>query len=277
MHILLTTFGFLLIFALATTGQFRRLISLSIVEKAYQAHYDAAKETLAKVSLRRAQKNFRSYSPTNNTSPERHNLVSTLQIYCLVSPATTASADNKKRSVNLILRRLMSTLYGTQPFFIEAKEKNQRLEDDILNKLFEKAEELQVYKERNLANIELGDDQLQLVLYKMLKGSCDEGEADINAGNYPSLFEFISINRGQSKPLSIYLAGEPLLHAVFQNPTVVNQILKERISIHKTLKKDKNANKIALAQQFKDLFKNSLPPDIEPTLIDFNVSKTDPE
>lgn len=56
MHILMTTFGFLLIFALATTGQFRRLISLSIVEKAYQTHFDASKQDLEKISHRRAQK-----------------------------------------------------------------------------------------------------------------------------------------------------------------------------------------------------------------------------
>lgn len=203
--------------------------------------------------------------------------MSTLQIYCLVSPATTTSADNKKRSVSLLLKRLISTLYGNQPFFVEAKEKNYHIEDDLLNKLFEKADELQVYKERNLANIELGDDQLQLLLYKMLKGSCDQSESDTSTGSYPSLFDFISLNRGQSKPLSIYLADEPLLHAVFQNPAVVSQIVKERKSIHKILTTDKNANKIALAQQFKDQFKNSLPSDIEPTLIDFNVSKTDPD
>ncbi len=296
MYILITTLGFLLIFSLSVAAQFRYLVSMATVEKVYQAQYQSLQTELEKISKERAKTTFRRFknSKSDDDDPKKSKLVATLQLYPLITDATTEASDKKKKSLQLLLSRLIKALYGNQSFFIEAKKKNSRLEDDLLRLLFEKAEQSHINKEKNLANIDLGDEEMQQVLYKMLKGNRPDkvdtdqeenkeatadktSEPPLSPESYPSLFDYISLHRGQSKPLSIYLASPELLQAVFQNADIVNTILKDRENIYKTLKNDKNANKVILMDQFKLRFKDSIPSDIDPSLIDFGISKTKPK
>jgi hypothetical protein len=159
---------------------------------------------------------------------------------------------------------------------MEAKEKNPNLEDMLLKKIMEisrHAEKISFKKE--LADLDLGDPMLKDVFYKMLRGTRSKKNHD--AAGYPPLTDFITV-KNEKKQISVYLASQELLFVLFDSKDVVNLILDERKKIHTEVTRKKDGLDLgAAAEQLKSFCANKLSPDIDPELVSFNVSKSDPK
>lgn len=115
-------------------------------------------------------------------------------------------------------------------------------------------------KVEDLAEIDLGNEHLQIALVKMIQ----QGLTD--CGKNREIFDLSKTNR----PLSIYLAREPLLVAIYQDPHTVAQIVEFRRQIYKEI--NNGGDKKELSEQFKLQFGAGL----NESEISFQVSTTKP-
>ena len=78
--------------------------------------------------------------------------------------------------------------------------------------------------------------------------------------------------------MSVYLAPEELLLALFQDPQVVTKIKKRQEEIYEklTADKDKTLNEEQLAADLANEFQSQLPAGIDKNQIDFKVSRSNP-
>ena len=79
--------------------------------------------------------------------------------------------------------------------------------------------------------------------------------------------------------MSVYLAPEELLVALFQDPHIAAKILVKRKEIFAKLAADKEnkLNEEQLATDFATEFQSQVPAGIDKNLIDFKISRSDPD
>ena len=283
MALLMTTFGFLFIFFLYSTTQFSRLLEFSLTNEVYAEVYDEGEERIRKAVVTRANTNYyaaaKSYDeelepPEDDgveSAPQRQStprLSRKLHLPQLLSQQPAQPHDKTYEASLLLLQHLIRTLYDDAPFFKDAKVKHPKLEEELIHKVLLQVHEHKMKLAEHIANIDLKDEDLQVVLFKILAGS-KRGDEE---GGYPSLLQFISF---QSKPqaVAVYLAPREILLALFQDEQVVSDILTERNILHSMVKKE---NMSALEEQFKARFASKLPSYIEPNMVSFRVTKTKP-
>jgi hypothetical protein len=207
-----------------------------------------------------------------------------------------------------MLKKLIVNLYGEQDFFKDIEQKRPTFLNEILNRIESQADSLpaekKVKKAVDLANLDLGDEELNEVLYKMLKGAPvldlnakEESEAPTEAESeedkqgqdlaaaefqeykspkgYYSVLDYVTA----SKPykVRVYLASKEVLKTIFNEDSVVDSILKKRQEIYRMLKGDKNADVKLVGESFKRDFDPYRDPAFDDSVLDFAVSKTDPK
>lgn len=142
--------------------------------------------------------------------------------------------NSQERTLYSIAASLMKKLYGQCAFF----QKIPHAELLILDQLIAKKEETDKFEYPDeLANISIGDEQLQQIFCEMLKGGqTQEGTT------YPSLLLFITFDkdyfnktskslkelRGPRTRINFLFAPPPLLDAIFENKRVVDALLTMR-------------------------------------------------
>lgn len=220
----------------------------------------------------------------------------------------------EKERFLVLLKNLITSLYADQPFYREMQKQRPQFVDDVILALMRSVDSLPEAKRPkkavDLANIHLGDDQLNEVYYKMLHGAPskeiieaqpsallmqepiednehddDESDAAIaekeadehkSPKGYYSLLDFVTLD--PVKKVRIYLASPEVLEAIyFNNPDIVQEILRERRELYKeALGHDKEGIK-SLSETFKNRFNNREDPLVGESILDFTVSKTDPK
>src|SRR5690606_14974837 len=131
-------------------------------------------------------------------------------------------------------KNLMQSLYGSQPFFIDMAQKRPDFLNEILFALIRFSEEtdkkLNAQHAKEIATVDLGDDELNTVFRKMLRGSLldfEESGSNEAAAGYPSLIDFITILPNKHV-IRVFLASSEVLTALYGNRQVVGQIIEMR-------------------------------------------------
>lgn len=296
MHILLTTIAFLLLFTLFEVGELQKFKTAKTLDLSFtQVAIERYNELRIKLN-HRAHFEFRNMCPANEAeeldddedTPYTHRLSRFLSIYPIL-PQEHVHPNNEKFSKTSLklLSQLVETLYGHTTLFQEAHLHPAQLEE-VLQQFFSNAKfltERHLLKTKtDLANIEATNSTYQEFFYKIFKGNTPQkngrGEQALRTDNYDSLLNYISIS--PYPPLmSVYLAPKPLLIALFQNTKAVNEIIDERKRIYKALINENEGRdalqfRQKLTEEFRIKCVKLLPTDVDPALIDFNISKTYP-
>lgn len=211
--------------------------------------------------------------------------------------------EEQANNTKILLRSLLVQLYAKQPFVTNEIKKGsytdaENLFRDVVDAIALAGRNRALYSvdDKNLMTedqfFRLNIGALQPVFVNIVNGcSCrlegdaeqhskdsieeddEEGESESQNGviprNYCSLFTFA--NMQPYKPLSIYLAPEEVLMALYGNQQVVDEIIRARTIANKEYKKDKNPEAKAALERFKNI-----PAVIDSKFLDFNVTTTDP-
>lgn len=246
--------------------------------------------------------------PTNPSSG-----LSRISLLIFVDEKTHQTKQNELPEKTLLLKRLLDILYHDQKFYTEAIKKNQYIVDTFLERLYlvslSLPKEKKITKASDLANLDLGDPELNLFLYKILNGTIskedspgtptpsqtpiatlveDRGEDDDQEKEdpteeeyktptgYRSLLDFLTMKEGSK--IRIYLAPKELLIALFGDPGAVDAIIKTRNHLYKAITtggasamKPEDASK-----EFESLYQSRALPEYEKKNLDFKVTKTNP-
>ena len=123
---------------------------------------------------------------------------------------------------------------------------------------------------KNLAKLELGDEELQHFFYKILHGTQDSKLLD--QGGYPPFTKFIAKS---NKKLSVFLADSRLLLSFFPRDGV-NEIVNKRKELHSQVsRKNSPLEKDKATEELEALCARYLPLQYR-GLLDFRVTTTKP-
>lgn len=295
MHLLATTFAFLLIFAMFAYTQFQNYKDHQLIDSTYSHHIEQKSIKMQTQLYHISMELFNELHPKGDKQRKRGSDTRTsyLHIRSLFKEKgkTEAEESEKKKVAERLLTRLLTVLYKNQPFFEEAKQQEGHLEEGVIQDMMAQGTHLAKknglkYRE-DLATLELDNSLHQGVLYKILKGNTPQASQDsIEKGelppltspeNYYSLCDFIEIADTQRRTvMSVYLAPKELLEALFQNEETANDVLRKRMEVYEAVKAQKNTNKAEQGEEFREYVKRRLPADINPDIIDLEISSTNP-
>jgi hypothetical protein len=209
-----------------------------------------------------------------------------------------------------LLKNLIKTLYGDQPFYEKMMKERPSFLDELISSLTHTIDSIpkknQPTKVEELANIKLPDEQLNSVFYKMLHGAPYKYAAEDQKGKqvqqpveevvaedsskdaaqiqddfedykspkgYVSLLDFITLK--SHKKVRVYLAPREVLMAIFNNNDTVDSILNERKALYRQAMRDADTSE--LEKTFQGSFESKRDPSIDPEMLDFSVTKTNPK
>lgn len=261
MNILTLVFTLILILSAITYTRFEQFRHFIIQRSFYEKHVTEDE----RVTFNRRERN--KYQ-SNNGSPKRVTLSGILKLG-KEGPGVPLKPEDEERikKEKIILKELIQNLYKDQPFYRTLEEKREGFVNEIVDRLpdrlkamVEQAEKPDsvIRSEEDLAKVDLGDAELQLAFYLMLKGTDKKAgpEYDKNAfnklptGRYYPLLDFIKYaDKGE---VSIYASPSEVLD-VFFNPEDIQIIVASR----KEVAKLKNAaNRAAKWKEFTDELQN---------------------
>lgn len=200
-----------------------------------------------------------------------------------------------------VLKSLLVELYAKQPFVTNEIKKGSfpdaaSLFSELIDAIAQAGRNRALYSvdDKNLTTedqfFRLNVGSLQSIFVNIVNGcSCqvddaeqvvkngsdedEEGENESKAGviphNYCSLFTFA--NMLPYKQLSIYLAPEEVLMALYGNQQIVGEIMRTRTIANREYKKTKSPESKAALERFK-----SIPAVIDSKFLDYNVTTTNP-
>lgn len=180
-----------------------------------------------------------------------------------------------------VLKNLITNLYADQPFFKKAQSERPHFLEDIFNKLREVKND-KIKKSADLATLDLGDAELQEVFYfflnKISRDNSEGEEGKKKEGKKEKPCEEVSLlnylSEGSKNKIRVYLASRDMLRAVFGNEEIVNDIIKQRLDIHRKIKDGTTEALAAATEEFRLAFIGQSP---YREILDFTVTKTDPK
>ena len=182
-----------------------------------------------------------------------------------------------ERQMRLIFKDLVREIYGHTTFFKEFEASRPHGWDELLDRIIQVSAQRtskETLKEMSeIASLELGDEGLQKIFYKILKGSISWKErteaiqdpSKVDPIGYPSLLHYINFT--SVYPINISRAPRELLKAIFLDDQVVKDILRVRSDTQFWKKSN-------FKDEFKELFCGKQRKEIGEELLDFKICKT---
>ncbi len=190
-----------------------------------------------------------------------------------------ASTNDVYLGVRSVLRELINELYAPYKFYKEMQQERPDFVDEMISALPYAKKNLpgqqKITKSKDLANLDLGNRELNEVYYKMLKGAefpYETKEGIVEEG-YPSLVEYITTKQG--KKLRVYLAPEVLLKVVFNESTA-----EEIVSVREYLYGEVNQERLSAVEasnRLKSMFEDKVGVSGFRNNLDYSVTKTNPK
>ncbi len=230
-----------------------------------------------------------------------------MSIALLLEKKASEEKPDQWKQFATLFKNLTDSLYHDHPFYQEALAERPTAIDEILVLLSKKIDKLEQKPKHaaDLANITLGDEGLDLLLYKMFLGAPykdilktptanegkDRGEADTDEDEevlkeeadefnsplgYYSLLDFVTLSK--SEKVRIYLAPREMLTAIFHDPALVDEIIAQRQELYKLALDNKDQKALdALSISFQAQFDHRRDPAIDSARLDYTVNKTNPK
>ncbi|MBS0635417.1 MAG: hypothetical protein JSR37_08150 [Verrucomicrobia bacterium] len=179
-----------------------------------------------------------------------------------------------------LFKRLMPILYGHTRFYKDTKTKIPNFEDQYVEKLLteinkRKQEDITIANLKELCTLKLENDTLSYAQYKMFaaKASYWQYTQKRYPDDYYPLTEFATMRYTSDYVASIWLAPDALLMAIFQDESVVRDLVKTRQEIFEAMERgdDRLVMQDTLRKQFSDKLVN-----IDPRFIDFRINRKQP-
>lgn len=174
----------------------------------------------------------------------------------------------------LMLKELIAHLYEKQPFFQELLKKRPQLSNEIVEALEMgmKDQKKPLNNIEELANIEMKDPVLAEGFYKILKGFTlpENSSKEAKESGYPPLTCYLSLKG--SRKIRAYLAPKAILEVLFNDPQTVSEVMNMRTRIYRDLINGNQED----TKLFGETFSNKLSSNIPQDMVDFSVSKTNP-
>lgn len=244
-------------------------------------------------------RNIKWYDDTPVTSKEANSKPSSstskLSLFPILNKDVKEQDFDLYNQVRYVTKRLIGELYGNTRFYKEINAKRPTFSDDILDALESTAQSLpkgqKISNVKDLANIDLGDKQLNDVFYLILKGTKREdsrkdalksikSESDVDnkeeksvEDGYVSLIDYVNVDA--RKKLRVFLASKKLLTAITANTELVDEILAQRTALYNQVNQNIATPEAATAQ-FNQQFGTRISSIVNDHLLDFTVTKTDP-
>ncbi len=217
-----------------------------------------------------------------STKRTSKNTTSKLHIRAIFSDQSSALQETELK----LFQNLLENLYASLPIFSENTNQSAQIHE-----LFEEVratflgwgDKHRLSRPEHLGDVKFTGTnaaQRQFILNIILKG----GNAEFILGKrcrIPKLNDYISAIR-RDTCMSVYKAPKPILLALFQDPSIVEEVMAYRAQMHKKLtsKKDHSAEGEVtpenLTNEFRSKFESKIPSGIEPRFIDFTVTKGAP-
>lgn len=286
MNVLPFVFALLMVMGIMTYAKLGTFIVSNRLQSQYLCYMkavSAAEFNLIQLGLYKKDQTKRG---SNNNPDNQVNAISKINIYPLLHLTQDAKDPKYANTQRILLKRLIYNSYGKQPFFKEMEKSNQDILEYLLDKISAAAQlpenKNKIERLENLSNIDLENEKLQMLFATLLHGSqnsaaalkkCDPNAKDTEAIiSYPPLKDFVSLEK-TSKPIRVYLVPPEILWAIFDNVSVVKEIIDQRAILRREFKKELKAN---FTTRFTQMFQSKLPPDLDPAYFNFEVTSTKP-
>jgi len=257
-------FGFTLLFSLVGWMQFRSLVDHTVVQQAVLTVLEEQSQAYTDKVTADAIHNYATLCPQASEYEENRQHSSQRLTRKLHLPTLFSSKEGHQKEVEeRVFYRLLELLYPTM-------QERAAVFELVREKAIEWEEHFPIKKARYLANIELSEAKDQDILFRILKGGAHDSIS------LDSLLPYISTT-ARTQLVSVYLAPQVLLLALFDDEEVVSDILSFRKDLYHRLRKDKDLQKNELEDEFRERFVRSLPSEIDPSFIDFRVSRSFPK
>ncbi len=189
---------------------------------------------------------------------QQQNLCSFLDLAFFKEPTHSPNDAEWQQRLSL-LTKLLHTFYANTPFFQETKkivpDLEQSIAQHIVNTLHNPQKPAQT--KRSLNQLSFPNPHTHDAYHLMLLGSQNPNNP------YPPLLDHITVHQKNPRPISVYLAPKYTLLVLFQNETIVQDLLNERSQIHKQMQKTKQReNKKEFETLLQQKFAPSLAPDV---------------
>jgi hypothetical protein len=239
-------------------------------------------------------------TPVSNTKPSTS--------YGRISLALFLKSGNEQQKeyplLHSILKKLIYILYYDQPFFKEMEIKRPDIVNAFIASLstvdtLPKEKSAKIKKLDDLANISLGDPDVDYLLYQVFQGTAqnlkkvpkpsqdsfnpseEKNEEDVidredeysSIEGYISLRDFLTLKK--STKIRVWLAPPKLLEAIFEKPALVSDILTMRQDLYRKLRSKKDNFDI---KEASEIFENTFLPEVAHfrEILDFTASRTNP-
>lgn len=306
MNVLIFVITMLMLLATLTYGrlsEFRHSqISQLIFEKYMQTTERAYGNSAAELLYDGIHKSTKNETPSapRIQATSRISLTPLFKVNKNQDPAQSKQAEQSR----VMLKRLMAVLYQDQLFFQKLQNQRPAFLDDLITSVVAAVHALPknagLKKTADLANLQLSDQELDAVFYKMLKGAAyqdvlknvstesgteesnndQKDEPPLNASEefrspkgYFSLLDFITLS--PLYKIRVYLAPREVLNVVFNDGDVVDEVINERYALYKQLQVGAKAED--LSRTFESQFVSKRNSEIDPSTLNFSVSKTNPK
>lgn len=209
--------------------------------------------------------------------------------------------SQQMENTKAVLRSLLTVLYSDQPFVLNEIKQGAYLDPpSLFNALIDAI--IQAGKNRPIDDVkkqmkasqfkQLNLGPMQSIFVNVVNGctctseiletpnitvqdaeeeeSESEGSLDIVPRNYCSLFSFANLQ--PYRKLSIYLAPEETLLALYGSQQIVDDIIRTRTLAYQEYRKSKSQETRAALERFK-----SIPTVVDANFLDFTVTNTNPD
>lgn len=310
MNVLIFVMTMLMLMALMTYARLNAYRSSQVFQTLFEHYMQRDERGYINVAAEKVYAATKGSTKGGKSSGQRVSASPRVSLGPLIKKTEKESAPQVYHHFAALLKSLMTTLYAKQPFFTEMQAQRPSFLDEIITALVRSVDELpsdkRPKKAADLANIRLGDEQLDDVFYKMLRGAPynevynaestsitpspeqaqgDEDQSDASViekegeeykspKGYFSLLDFITLQ--PVNKVRVFLAPTEVLKAIFIHDDIVNDIIRKRKELyHQALVTDSEGVK-SLSASFKNEFDNREDPAVGSDILDFTVTKTNP-
>lgn len=303
MNVLIFVMSMLMILALLTYSKMEGFRSSVGVQKEFARYMEKTEREPLTIIAEHWYDQIAVKTVQKSASGPKAEGTSFLSLHLLFDKEAREKNEIAFQQTKALTKQLMTQLYAKEEFFKKALEERPNLLDELLDRLVEIADEFSAKKKIErpsvLANFEFNDPISNDFMYNMIKGlrlpentppkivakeeeevsSDDEADKLSNAERdtpncgFVSLLDFLTA--AKTSKIRIYLASTNLLIAIYGDPSIANQILEKRKELYLAVR-NKEMKKEEATKQFEEAFKNEGNANAYATLLNFNVTETNP-
>lgn len=282
-------------------SQIFQILFAHYMEKDERAYLNLGIEAQYNSTKGAAKKEDNKPQPKINASPR-------ISLALFLDKQKQAAQPDQLQQTTVLLKNLLHVLYHSQPFYEALIQENPHFPDELITSMINAIDALprqnRPKKVEDLYNLTLSSPKLNEALYKIFHGAPEkytepaekppaeevkedkledtsqdtdilkaETEEPRTPKGYVSLADFITLS--SSPQVRVYLASPQVLEAIFHNPHTVEEILAARKELHRQALQ--GADLKELDTIFKSRFEPHRDPAISSNLLNFQISKTDPQ